>query len=226
MINNKLKEKILIVDDCFELTEWLKYDLETNGFKNIFVAQSGFETLKFIEKNLDTNLIILDVMMPGNYKFIDLFQNDFSKFLESANVYLNSLDFIKNQEQFGFIETVIENTDLKELFNINENNQLIKSVKEIYETIKNNNDYILDKYGELFIHLDGFTVCSLLKSHDKFKHIEIILFTAGGISTDEEREELAKELGSDKYILKCNYYEILLPYLFKKYQSKQKINCS
>jgi|SRR3990172_7535767 len=53
--------KILLVDDEPDIVEFLKYNLELNGFE-VIVGYDGLEALKKLSDNPD--LIILDIMMP------------------------------------------------------------------------------------------------------------------------------------------------------------------
>ena len=53
--------KILLVDDEPDIVEFLKYNLEQNGYE-VIVGQDGFQALKKLSENPD--LIILDIMMP------------------------------------------------------------------------------------------------------------------------------------------------------------------
>ena len=57
------KAKILLVDDDTDILEFLKYNLEKEGF-DTSVASSGEEGLMLAEKH-NFDLIILDVMMPA-----------------------------------------------------------------------------------------------------------------------------------------------------------------
>ena len=54
--------KILLVDDDKDILEFLKYNLDHEGF-NTSVAKSGHEALELVDKQ-QFDLIILDVMMP------------------------------------------------------------------------------------------------------------------------------------------------------------------
>jgi two-component system alkaline phosphatase synthesis response regulator PhoP len=53
--------KILLVDDEPDIVEFLKYNLETNGFE-VIVGYDGLQALNKLSENPD--LIILDIMMP------------------------------------------------------------------------------------------------------------------------------------------------------------------
>jgi two-component system, OmpR family, alkaline phosphatase synthesis response regulator PhoP len=54
--------KILIVDDEPDILEFLKYNLEKEGFK-VFTASDGEEGIKIAEREIP-HLVILDIMMP------------------------------------------------------------------------------------------------------------------------------------------------------------------
>lgn len=56
-----MKHRILLVDDEKDIIEFLKYNLEQEGFE-VFAAYNGEEAIRSITKKPD--LIILDVMMP------------------------------------------------------------------------------------------------------------------------------------------------------------------
>ncbi|HBX51129.1 MAG: DNA-binding response regulator [Bacteroidetes bacterium RIFOXYA12_FULL_35_11] len=55
-------KKILIVDDEDDILEFLKYNLEKEGYK-IFTASNGIEAIKSATDN-SPDLILMDVMMP------------------------------------------------------------------------------------------------------------------------------------------------------------------
>ncbi len=58
------KPKILLVDDEVEFVEALSERLEVRGLK-ILTANSGEEAIDILDKNRDTDVVILDVKMPG-----------------------------------------------------------------------------------------------------------------------------------------------------------------
>ena len=53
---------ILVVDDETDILEFIKYNLEQNGF-NVLIAENGMKALELLEQNPD--LLLLDIMMPG-----------------------------------------------------------------------------------------------------------------------------------------------------------------
>lgn len=56
-----MKQKILIADDERDIIDFLKYNLEKEGF-DVLAAKNGTEALALAKKNPD--LILLDIMMP------------------------------------------------------------------------------------------------------------------------------------------------------------------
>lgn len=58
------KPKILLVDDEVDFVEALSERLEVRGLK-ILTATSGEEAIDILDKNRDTDVVILDVKMPG-----------------------------------------------------------------------------------------------------------------------------------------------------------------
>lgn len=57
------KNKILVVDDDYDIAQLCKIYLEDEGFE-ILLAHDGLEALGLYETNKDLKLIILDIMMP------------------------------------------------------------------------------------------------------------------------------------------------------------------
>src|ERR1035437_5958858 len=55
--------KILLVDDELDILEFLRYNLEKEGFK-VYTADNGEDAVKIAAKKHPA-LIVLDVMMPG-----------------------------------------------------------------------------------------------------------------------------------------------------------------
>lgn len=60
--NNKIKNKILIVDDETDILEFLTYNLKKEGFE-VDSANNGYEAINKAKIN-KPDLILLDVMMP------------------------------------------------------------------------------------------------------------------------------------------------------------------
>lgn len=62
MKNNKVKKKILVVDDEKDIVDILKYNLEKEQEFEVLAAYNGKEALALVENQPD--LILLDIMMP------------------------------------------------------------------------------------------------------------------------------------------------------------------
>lgn len=62
MKNNKVKKKILVVDDEKDIVDILKYNLEKEHEFDVLTAYNGKEALALVENHPD--LILLDIMMP------------------------------------------------------------------------------------------------------------------------------------------------------------------
>ncbi|MBA3900147.1 MAG: response regulator transcription factor [Bacteroidetes bacterium] len=57
------KTKILLVDDEPDILEFIKYNLEKEGYE-VFIASNGFDAIELAGKEIPA-LIVVDVMMPG-----------------------------------------------------------------------------------------------------------------------------------------------------------------
>ena len=55
--------------------------------------------------------------------------------------------------------------------------------------------------------IDGYKVCRMLKFDERYKHILIIIFTA---RTQKSDEGMAKEVGSDAYVVKPFEPQVLM----------------
>jgi DNA-binding response OmpR family regulator len=62
MKNNKVKKKILVVDDEKDIVDILKYNLEKEHEFDVLTAYNGKEAFALVENQPD--LILLDIMMP------------------------------------------------------------------------------------------------------------------------------------------------------------------
>lgn len=63
-MDNKEKQKILVVDDDNEIAELVQIHLESEGFE-VFTAGDALTGLDILDKHKDISLAILDIMMPG-----------------------------------------------------------------------------------------------------------------------------------------------------------------
>jgi DNA-binding response OmpR family regulator len=63
-------QRVLIVDDDYEIVESVRYALETKGYQ-VLVARDGNQGLAMAERD-DPDLVILDMMMPKRSGFLVL----------------------------------------------------------------------------------------------------------------------------------------------------------
>jgi DNA-binding response OmpR family regulator len=64
------KQRVLLVDDDYEIVESVRIALETNGY-NVLVARDGNQGLAMAERE-DPDLVVLDMMMPKRSGFLVL----------------------------------------------------------------------------------------------------------------------------------------------------------
>jgi DNA-binding response OmpR family regulator len=68
--NEKNSQRVLIVDDDYEIVEAVKFALEAKGYQ-VLVARDGNQGLAMAERE-DPDLVILDMMMPKRSGFLVL----------------------------------------------------------------------------------------------------------------------------------------------------------
>lgn len=199
-------KKILVVDDCEDLVEWLTFDLESRQYL-VKSALSGENCLLAILKD-NFDYIILDVMMPGMSPFLEFFSTH-SEYIDAKLLLpVESIYFLKNDYHI-FLEKVLSDKELSSLHEENDTKHL--SVKKLVRFCQNNS--LLKEYGTLYIHFDGYTVCQILKSIPRYRNSpEVLIFTAGGASREEE-ERKTLESGASAYFLKSEYNKGLLSFL-------------
>jgi DNA-binding response OmpR family regulator len=64
------KQRVLLVDDDHEITESVRYALESGGYE-VLIARDGNQGLAMAERE-DPDLVILDMMMPKRSGFLVL----------------------------------------------------------------------------------------------------------------------------------------------------------
>ena len=64
------KQRVLLVDDDYEIVESVRIALESNGY-NVLVARDGNQGLAMAERE-DPDLVVLDMMMPKRSGFLVL----------------------------------------------------------------------------------------------------------------------------------------------------------
>jgi putative two-component system response regulator len=94
----KKKSKILIVDDVPENIR-VMMDVLKDEF-TILAATNGQKALDLIEKNLDTDLIVLDIMMPemDGYEVCKILKSS-SSTKEIPVIFITSLNEVENEEK-------------------------------------------------------------------------------------------------------------------------------
>ena len=70
MSKGEAAQRVLIVDDDYEIVESVRYALEANGYE-VLVARDGNQGLAMAERE-DPDLVILDMMMPKRSGFLVL----------------------------------------------------------------------------------------------------------------------------------------------------------
>ena len=66
----KTPQRVLIVDDDYEIVEAVRYALESKGY-TVMIARDGNQGLAMAERE-DPDLVILDMMMPKRSGFLVL----------------------------------------------------------------------------------------------------------------------------------------------------------
>lgn len=69
-VDEKQRQRVLIVDDDNEIVESVRYALESNGYE-VLVARDGNQGLAMAERE-DPDLVVLDMMMPKRSGFLVL----------------------------------------------------------------------------------------------------------------------------------------------------------
>jgi CheY-like chemotaxis protein len=198
-----------VVDDSAELLEWMKLDLESRGYR-VYTALSGEECIRWIEQ-LRPPCVLLDVMMPGSPSLAALLEQhttlrDESTLLLDESVYC--LEERTHRPLYPILAAWPD--DLPELPLLrDESNRLLvyQKAEDVYRIIRD--PAFRARFGEVQIHLDGYTTCQLITSCSQFKSVHIILFTAGGPGTKNERVQRAYQAGASDYLLKSEYYTLL-----------------
>lgn len=70
------KKKILVIEDDANIREVLKLALDFEGY-DVVTAQNGKEGIEALDKNPNTGLILLDLMMPvmNGWEFVDVLKS-------------------------------------------------------------------------------------------------------------------------------------------------------
>ncbi len=192
------KTKILLVDNEHDIVEFLKYNLEKEGF-NVIPAYDGIEALEKINQKPD--LVILDIMMPkldgfevyrkirdnGEYKNIPVI------FLTAKS---GEVDEIKGLE-LGASDYIQKPISPQKLI------ARVKSNLRKGDMVVQKNQPSFIKIGPLSIDKEKYTV-NLDNQHIVFprKEFEILYFLANNPDRVFSRDLLLKEVwGPDVYVV-------------------------
>ncbi len=192
-------KKILLVDDEVDILEFLKYNLEQEGFE-VLVSTNGKDALKKIFQNPD--LIVLDIMMPGMDGF-ELYQQIKSNkssqdipiiFLTAKS---GETDEIKGLD-LGASDYIQKPISPKKLIariksNLRKSPPIEKKSKEAENL----------KIGPLEINVEKFAikVDNKLKFFPR-KEFQLLYFLASNPGKVMKRETILKEIwGNDVYVI-------------------------
>jgi two-component system alkaline phosphatase synthesis response regulator PhoP len=192
-------KKILLVDDEVDILEFLKYNLEQEGFE-VLVSTNGKDALKNIFQNPD--LIVLDIMMPGmdGFELYQQIKNNKSSqdipiiFLTAKS---GETDEIKGLD-LGASDYIQKPISPKKLIariksNLRKSPPIEKKSKEAENL----------KIGPLEINVEKFAikVDNKLKFFPR-KEFQLLYFLASNPGKVMKRETILKEIwGNDVYVI-------------------------
>ena len=190
--------KILLVDDEPDIVEFLKYNLEQNGY-NVIVGHDGLQALNKLSENPD--LIVLDIMMPhlDGYEVYEKIREN-KNFRDVPIIFLTAksgeTDEIKGLElgASDFIQKPISPKKLIARIKLNlRKNRVDLTGKDILKL----------EIGPLVIDKEKYVV-NIGKVETIFprKEFNLLFFLANNPNRVFNREELLKEVwGEDVYVV-------------------------
>ncbi len=191
--------KILLVDDEPDILEFLKYNLELEGYE-ITTALNGKEALEKLTES--TDLVILDLMMPilDGFEVIERMKKD-SRFKEIPVIFLTA----KNGEiseikalELGAIDYIQKPISPKKLLA-----RVKTNLKKTEDKGSKSRYPIKITYGPLVIDKETFKV--FVDNEEIYfprKEFEILYFLINNPDRVFNREFLLKEIwGSDVYVV-------------------------
>jgi two-component system alkaline phosphatase synthesis response regulator PhoP len=185
--------KILLVDDEPDIVEFLKYNLEQNGY-DVIVGHDGLQALKKLSENPE--LIILDIMMPhlDGYEVYHKIREN-KNFKDVPIIFLTAksgeTDEIKGLElgASDFVQKPISPKKLIARIKLN----LRKNRVDL-----TGNDKIKLEIGPLFIDKEKFIVnIDNVETIFPRKEFNLLFFLANNPNRVFSREELLKEVWGD-----------------------------
>ncbi len=194
-----MSEKILLVDDEKDIIEFLKYNLENEGFE-VIAAYNGQEAIDKLSLNPD--LIILDVMMPKMDGYETCKQIRKKEEFKNTPVIFLTAKSSEIDEVYGlnlgaddFIQKPISPKKLI---------ARVKSNLRKLEQLKQNEEEIIEiSAGPLLINRTKYTVV-VDKTEVVFpkKEFEILAYLAARPGKVFEREKILRDIwGDDVYVV-------------------------
>ena len=191
-------KKILLVDDEVDILEFLKYNLEQEGFE-VLVSGNGKDALEKIFQKPD--LVVLDIMMPGMDGFELYKQIKSSKSIQDIPIIFltaksSETDEIKGLD-LGASDYIQKPISPKKLIariksNLRKSSHLEKINKEAHL-----------KIGPLEINVEKFAI--KIDNKLKFfprKEFQLLYFLASNPGKVMKRETILKEIwGNDVYVI-------------------------
>jgi two-component system alkaline phosphatase synthesis response regulator PhoP len=191
--------KILLVDDEPDILEFLKYNLELEGYE-ILTALNGKEALEKLSENI--HLCILDLMMPvlDGFDLIERIQKD-SRFKDIPVIFLTA----KNSEiaeiralELGAVDYIQKPISPKKLIA-----RVKSNLKKTEDKLSKQKYPMKISYGPIRIDKETFKV--FIDGNEIYfprKEFEILYFLINNPEKVFNREFLLKEIwGADVYVV-------------------------
>ena len=192
-------KKILLVDDEKDIVEFLRYNLEKEGF-DVLVSYNGKDALRQVSKFPD--LILLDIMMPemdGFEVYNEIRGND--EYTDIPIIFLTAksseTDEIKGLD-IGASDYIQKPISPKKLIA-----RIKSNLRKISANEKKQQAPVEVKIGPLIIDVDKFVV--KIDGRQKFfprKEFQLLHYLASNPGKVLNRETLLKEIwGNDVYVI-------------------------
>jgi two-component system alkaline phosphatase synthesis response regulator PhoP len=191
--------KILLVDDEADILEFLKYNLELEGYE-ITTALNGKEALEKLTEN--TDLVILDLMMPilDGFEVLERMKKD-SRFKNIPVIFLTAkngeISEIKALES-GAIDYIQKPISPKKLLA-----RVKTNLKKTEDASAKGKFPLRVTYGPIIIDRETFKVfVDNVEIYFPRKEFEILYFLINNPDRVFNRDYLLKEIwGSDVYVV-------------------------
>lgn len=191
--------KILLVDDEADILEFLKYNLELEGYE-ITTALNGKEALEKLTEN--TDLVVLDLMMPilDGFEVLERMKKD-SRFKDIPVIFLTAkngeISEIKALES-GAVDYIQKPISPKKLLA-----RVKTNLKKTEDKTSKQKYPIKITYGPITIDKETFKVfVDNVEIYFPRKEFEILYFLINNPDRVFNREFLLKEIwGTDVYVV-------------------------